>query len=119
MYLGEQMFFPSWQCCKLFFLPLNTINLLRQHMPNRRRAAFQLRQTILGYVWAQKRDILRILATTVTLLQFLMLFLKPASEIPFHFTLNQMHLTGQVRVTQPLCKKRKEKIHRSEGFPAL
>lgn len=55
MYLGEQMFFPSWQCCKLFFLPLNTIKLLRQHAPNRGRAAFQLRQTILGYVWAQKR----------------------------------------------------------------
>lgn len=119
MYLGEQMFFPSWQYCKLFFLPLNAIKLLRQHARNRGRAALQLRQTILGYVWAQKRDVLGILATTVTLLQFLMLFLKPASEIPFHFTLNQMHLTGQVRVTQPLCKKRKEKIHRSEGFPAL
>lgn len=44
-----------------------------------------------------------ILATTVTLLQFL----KPASGISQHFTLNQMRLTEQVRVTRPLCKKKK------------
>lgn len=33
-----------------------------------------------------------------------------------------MHLTEQVRVTQPLCKKKKKKekeIHRSEAFPGL
>lgn len=32
-----------------------------------------------------------------------------------------MHLTEQVRVTQPLCKKKKKKkeIYRSEAFPGL
>lgn len=38
-----------------------------------------------------------------------MLFLKPASEILLHFTLNQMHSIEQVRMTQPLCKKKKKK----------
>lgn len=110
MYLGEQeMFFPSWQCCKLFFLPLNTIKLLRQHAPNRGRAAFQLRQTILGSVWAQKRDILGILATTVTLLQFLMLFFKTSiwNSFSFYIKSNALDWTGKSDPTFVQKKKRK------------
>lgn len=115
------MFFSSWQWETVFLASQRDQTPETGERSRSVGLSKQLRRTC-GY---KRETSSNILATTVTLLQFLMLFLKPASGISLHFTLNQMHLTEQVRVTQPLCKKKKiiikitKQKYRSEAFPGL
>lgn len=55
------------------------------------------------------------LAAKMTLLQFEMLYLKPAFAISLHFTLNQMNWTAMVNSDPTFCATT-TKIHRSVGI---